>query len=56
MTITELTPEHVQQRACEAAEQHIPLEEANDYEPGTAQWTLFRVAYVAASLAADEVQ
>lgn len=46
MTITELTPERLRAQAREAAEQHIPLEEANHYEHGSALWAEFNRAYM----------
>ena len=48
MTITELTPERLRAQAREAAEQHIPLEEANHHEPGTKLWRQFNGAYYSA--------
>lgn len=46
MTIQLLTLETLRAQAREAAEQHIPLEEANDHEHGSALWAEFNRAYV----------
>lgn len=45
MTIRPLTTEDLRALAREAAEQHIPHEEANHYEPGSEQWRVFHEAY-----------
>lgn len=45
MTIKPLTPEALRAQAREAAEQHIPLEEANPHEYGSALWAEFNRAY-----------
>ena len=47
-TIKPLTPEALRAQAREAAEQHIPLEEANHHEPGTKLWLDFNAAYARA--------
>lgn len=44
--IQPLTPELLRQQAREAAEQHIPLDEATDHEQGTELWTIFADAYM----------
>ncbi len=48
MTILELTGERLRAQAREAAEQHIPLEQANHHEPHTNLWREFNSAYYAA--------
>ena len=45
MTILELTEERLRAQAREAAEQHIPLNEANHYEFGSKLWAEFNRAY-----------
>lgn len=52
-TIKPLTPEALRAQAREAAEQHIPLEEANHYEPGTDLWREFNGAYQWGCIARD---
>lgn len=47
-TISKLTPEALQQQAREAAEQGIPLAEANHHERGGLLWFRFNAAYRAA--------
>lgn len=44
-TIERLTPEVLHAAAQWAAAQHIPLAEANHYEPGSDLWALFNQAY-----------
>ena len=46
--IRRLTPEVLRSAAQEAAEQRIPLEEANHYEPGSPLWHQFNAAYAEA--------
>ena len=46
--IRRLTPEVLRKAAREAAEQHIPLDEANHYEPGSSLWHQFNAAYAEA--------
>lgn len=48
MTILELTEERLRAQAREAAEQHIPMEQANHHEPHTNLWREFNGAYYAA--------
>lgn len=43
--IRELTPELLKQQAREAADQHIPLTEANHHTPGSQHWKDFNKAY-----------
>lgn len=45
MTILELTEERLRAQAREAAEQHIPITEANHYTPGSKLWVEFNTAY-----------
>lgn len=47
-SIRTLTPEALQAQAREAAEQGVPLSEANHHEAGTALWRDFNAAYRAA--------
>lgn len=56
MTITPLTPEHIARTAREAAEQCIPLAEANHFEPGSQHWAAFNTAYTGAAEALAEVE
>ncbi|GEM_PF-5558904 len=53
MTITPLTPALVESAAREAAEQRIPLDEANHHEPGSENWARFNRAYNAAAAAIE---
>lgn len=53
MTILELTEDRLRAQAREAAEQHIPLEQANHHEPHTKLWREFNGAYYAACRARD---
>jgi len=53
--IRSLTPEVLRAKAREAAEQGIPLAEANHHEPGTALWLQFNSAYLQAANTACEV-
>lgn len=46
MTIQPLTPKALRAAAREAAEQHIPLDEATHHEQGTPLWTIFANAYM----------
>ncbi len=55
-TISKLTPETLQQQAREAAEQGIPLSEANHHEQGSLLWFRFNTAYRAAARAAQAVE
>ncbi|GKS91195.1 hypothetical protein [Acidovorax sp. SUPP2539] len=48
MTIFPLTTAVLQQHARDAAEQGVPLAEANHYEPGSALWSEFNAAYAKA--------
>jgi len=45
MTIQPLTPEALRAAAREAAEQHIPITEANHHTPGSQHWKDFNKAY-----------
>lgn len=47
-TIKPLTPEALRAQAREAAEQHIPLSEANHHEFGSKLWSEFNSAYAEA--------
>lgn len=46
-TIQKLTPELLRQQAQAAADQHIPVREANHFEPGSREWAQFNTAYTA---------
>lgn len=50
-TIQRLTPEALRAAAQAAAAQHIPLIEANHYEPGSDLWAQFNEAYGACAMA-----
>lgn len=54
--IRKLTPGIVLAQAREAAEQGIPLNEANHHEPGTALWLQFNTAYLHAAAQECEVE
>ena len=54
-SIRRLTPEVLHSQARDAAEQGIPLVEANHHEPGSALWHLFNNAYRQAAFNACEV-
>lgn len=56
MTILTLTAERLRAQAREAAEQHIPLNEANHHEPGSNLWREFNGAYYAACRARDRAE
>lgn len=43
--IRPLTPEALRTQAQQAAAQHVPLREANHYEPGSELWVQFNRAY-----------
>lgn len=43
--IRALTAEELRASARAAAERHVPLREANDFEPGSPQWHAFNAAY-----------
>ena len=43
--IRPLTPDTLRAMAREAADNHIPLREANDYDIGSAEWDTFNTAY-----------
>lgn len=46
-TIQKLTPELLRAQAIAAADQHIPVREANHFEPGSREWAQFNTAYAA---------
>lgn len=48
MAIRPLTESDLRAAAQEAAQQRIPMDEANHHEPGTQLWEDFNRAYVAA--------
>ena len=43
--IRELTKDDIKAAARAAAEQHIPVREANDYDIGSPEWDTFNQAY-----------
>lgn len=45
MTIRKITPQDIKAMAREAAEMHVPLREANDYDIGSPEWDTFNQAY-----------
>ena len=53
LMIQRLTSETLYAVAREKAEQHIPHDEANHFEPGTLLWHDFNIAYSQAVFAAE---
>lgn len=45
MSIRPITEADIQATARAAAEHHIPLREANDFDIGSAEWEAFNAAY-----------
>lgn len=54
-SICRLTPVVLHSQATQAAEQGVPLVEANHHEPGSPLWHLFNNAYRQAAFDACEV-